>query len=54
VVNSDGSLNYKELDAIAKDLRVMARCSPTDKYNLVKGLIHAGEVSHCVSEAVSE
>ena len=28
----------------APKLRVLARCSPSDKYNLVKGLIRAGEV----------
>lgn len=44
VVNPDGSLNYDEINKIAPKLRVMGRCSPTDKYNLVKGLIKAGEI----------
>jgi Ca2+ transporting ATPase len=44
VVKPDGSLDYEELNKIAPRLRVMARCSPADKYNLVKGLIKAGDV----------
>lgn len=44
VVRSDGTLDFDEFMKIAPQLRVMARCSPTDKYNLVKGLIRAGEV----------
>jgi magnesium-transporting ATPase (P-type) len=37
VHNKDGSLNFAEFMKIAPRLRVMARCSPTDKYTLVKG-----------------
>eukprot|EP00047_Mylnosiga_fluctuans_P017411 m.61258 g.61258 ORF g.61258 m.61258 type:complete len:1336 (-) comp7066_c0_seq1:118-4125(-) len=44
VVKEDGSLNYEVLFEICKQLRVMGRCSPSDKYNLVKGLRHFGEV----------
>eukprot|EP00730_Choanoeca_flexa_P001794 TRINITY_DN10785_c0_g1_i2.p1 TRINITY_DN10785_c0_g1~~TRINITY_DN10785_c0_g1_i2.p1 ORF type:complete len:1367 (+),score=394.58 TRINITY_DN10785_c0_g1_i2:109-4209(+) len=44
VVRPDGSLDYDKLNEIAPKLRVMGRCSPTDKFNLVRGLIKAGEV----------
>jgi Ca2+ transporting ATPase len=44
VLRQDGSIDYTEFMKIAPKLRVMARCSPTDKYTLVKGLIRAGEV----------
>ena len=44
MIRRDGKLNFEEFMKIAPRLRVMARCSPTDKYNLVKGLIRAGEV----------
>lgn len=43
-INRDGSINFPEFMKIAPNLRVMARCSPTDKFNLVKGLMRAGEV----------
>ena len=42
VIRPDGSINYSVFKNIAPKLRVMARCSPTDKYNLVKGLIKLG------------
>ena len=42
VTRADGSLDYKAIDEIWPNLRVLGRCSPSDKYNLVKGLIHAG------------
>ncbi|EDQ88387.1 uncharacterized protein MONBRDRAFT_9247 [Monosiga brevicollis MX1] len=44
VVRDDGSLDFDEINRIAPKLRVMGRCSPSDKFNLVKGLIKAGEV----------
>eukprot|EP00055_Hartaetosiga_balthica_P018791 m.135364 g.135364 ORF g.135364 m.135364 type:complete len:1429 (-) comp9952_c0_seq1:212-4498(-) len=44
VVKADGSLDYDEINKIWPKLRVLARCSPTDKFNLVRGLIKAGEV----------
>ena len=44
VLNADGTINYVEFNKIWPSLRVMARCSPTDKYTLVSGLIHEGEV----------
>ncbi len=44
VLDADGKLNFAEFMKIAPKLRVMGRCSPTDKYTLVKGLIRAGEV----------
>eukprot|EP00049_Salpingoeca_infusionum_P000148 m.37606 g.37606 ORF g.37606 m.37606 type:complete len:1393 (+) comp10114_c1_seq1:14-4192(+) len=44
VVNEDGSINYDEMNQIWPRLRVMGRCSPSDKYNLVRGLIKAGQV----------
>lgn len=34
----DGKINQAEFDKIWPTLRVLARCSPTDKYNLVTGL----------------
>jgi Ca2+ transporting ATPase len=42
VIRADGSINYTIFRDIAPKLRVLARCSPTDKYNLVKGLIKIG------------
>lgn len=44
VVREDESLNQKKLEEIAPKILVMARCSPTDKYNLVKGLIAAKQI----------
>ena len=44
VVMADGELDYAEIGRIYPALRVMARCSPSDKYNLVKGLIRHQEV----------
>ncbi len=44
VVREDGTLNFTEFMQIAPRMRVMARCSPTDKFNFVKGLMKAGEV----------
>ena len=43
-IRADGSIKYAEFSRIAPNLRVLARCSPTDKYNLVKGLIKMGLV----------
>ncbi len=43
-VRADGTINTNVLSEIAPRLRVIARCSPTDKYNLVKGLIALGMV----------
>jgi hypothetical protein len=44
VVKPDGSLDYNALLPICRQLRVMGRCSPTDKYNLVRALKHFGQV----------
>ena len=38
------TLNYTEISKIWPKLRVMGRCEPRDKFNLVSGLIHDGEV----------
>ena len=43
-IRPDGSINYAVFRTLAPKLRVLARCSPTDKYNLVKGLIKMGDV----------
>ena len=37
-------LTYDEMDDILPRLQVLARSSPTDKYNLVKRLMHNGDV----------
>eukprot|EP00041_Stephanoeca_diplocostata_P036660 m.1347271 g.1347271 ORF g.1347271 m.1347271 type:complete len:1261 (-) comp24911_c1_seq2:2923-6705(-) len=39
-----GALDYVKIGHIWPNLRVMARCFPSDKFNLVKGLIHYHEV----------
>ena len=44
VLKPNGSLDWDEFMKIAPRLRVMARCSPTDKYTLVQGLRRAGEI----------
>eukprot|EP00054_Salpingoeca_dolichothecata_P015910 m.92418 g.92418 ORF g.92418 m.92418 type:complete len:1299 (-) comp21718_c0_seq1:367-4263(-) len=44
ILKEDGEIDYEILDTIWPSLRVVARCSPSDKYNLVKGLIHAQQV----------
>ena len=44
VLHRDGTIKFSEFKEIAPRIRVMARCSPTDKYTLVKGLIRMGEV----------
>lgn len=44
VVKADGSLDWVQMEMICRQLRVMGRCSPTDKYNLVRGLRHFQEV----------
>jgi Ca2+ transporting ATPase len=36
--------NMKNFEVIAKDLRVLARSSPEDKYTLVVGLIELGHI----------
>ena len=38
VLDADGNLDQAEFDKIWPTLRVLARCSPTDKFNLVSGL----------------
>ena len=43
-VIKDGVVNQAEINKIQKKLRVMARCSPEDKFHLVKGLIAAGQI----------
>jgi len=40
----NGEVDHAKLSKIWPKLRVIGRCSPTDKYNLVRGLIHAGQV----------
>lgn len=37
VVGPDGGINKAAFDAIWPRLRVLARCSPTDKYTIVQG-----------------
>jgi Ca2+ transporting ATPase len=44
VHRADGTLNWDMFMKVAPQIRVMARCSPTDKYTLVKGLRRAGDV----------
>ena len=44
MLRPDGSINYTAFQTIAPKLRVLARCSPSDKYNLVRGLIKTGDV----------
>jgi len=43
-VIKDGVVNQAEIDKISPKLKVMARCSPEDKYHLVKGLIASGQI----------
>ena len=44
VHRADGTLNWDMFMKVAPQIRVMARCSPTDKYTLVKGLRRAGDI----------
>ena len=44
VHRADGTLNWSMFMKVAPQIRVMARCSPTDKYTLVKGLRRAGDI----------
>jgi magnesium-transporting ATPase (P-type) len=44
VVKADGTLDFNAMLPICKQLRVMGRCSPSDKYNLVRGLKFFGQV----------
>lgn len=37
VLDSKGELRREEFNDIWANLRVLARCSPTDKYTIVKG-----------------
>ena len=37
VLDAGGSLRQESFDATWPDLRVLARCSPTDKLTIVKG-----------------
>ena len=37
VLNRDGSVDYAAFNAIWPNLRVLARCSPKDKYTIVRG-----------------
>jgi len=37
VVRADGSLNRENFDALWPAMRVMGRCSPQDKYTIVRG-----------------
>ena len=37
VLDEDGNIKQQEFDEVWKPLRVMARCSPTDKLTIVKG-----------------
>ena len=37
VMDSDGRIQQQEFDAIWRQLRVLARCSPTDKLTIIKG-----------------
>ncbi len=38
ILNDDGSINYDAFDLIWPRLRVLARCTPLDKYTIVKGV----------------
>lgn len=44
ILDEFGEIDYVEFAKIWPNLKVIARCSPTDKYNFVKGLIHFGQV----------
>ena len=48
VVKPDNTLDFAVMETIIKQLRVMGRCSPKDKYHLVQGLRHFGQVCVCV------
>ena len=37
VLTPDGSVDYAAFNAIWPNLRVLARCSPKDKYTIVRG-----------------
>ena len=37
VLDEDGNIRQKEFDSLWHRLRVMARCSPTDKLTIVRG-----------------
>lgn len=37
ILNADGSIDYDAFDRIWPNLRVLARCTPLDKYTIVKG-----------------
>lgn len=39
-----GEIDFAKFEPIWQDMRVMARCFPSDKFNLVKGLIHFQQV----------
>eukprot|EP00052_Salpingoeca_macrocollata_P027037 m.254621 g.254621 ORF g.254621 m.254621 type:complete len:1271 (-) comp22682_c3_seq6:83-3895(-) len=44
MVVKDDKVDHEALAKIWQRLRVIGRCSPRDKYHLVQGLIHAGQV----------
>ena len=44
VMKENGEIDYVKLQEIAPKLRVLARCSPTDKFTLVKGLKYYKDV----------
>ncbi|CAF1239400.1 unnamed protein product, partial [Adineta steineri] len=44
--DSNGKISQKKLDEIWPKLRVLARSSPTDKYNLVNGIVESKVTAH--------
>lgn len=43
ILNADGSIDYVAFDRIWPNLRVLARCTPLDKYTIVKGATLGGK-----------
>ena len=41
VLDEQGHIKQEEFDSLWQSLRVMARCSPTDKLTIVKGDLQA-------------
>jgi Ca2+ transporting ATPase len=42
VLDADGSIRQHVFDAVWRRLRVLARCSPADKFTIVKGAYAGG------------
>ena len=45
VLDADGNIRQSAFDAVWRRLRVLARCSPADKFTIVKGA-YAGGCRH--------